>query len=147
MSDQMHAHASMVKEITIGSNPDNLPLVEGFIDEIRSLLDFRDDVYGNVMVAITEAVNNGIHHGNGSDPDRKVFIRCESVNPYRIVVRVQDEGKGFDPDRLPDPTAPENLENPGGRGVFLMRALAKSVAFSDNGATVTMAFSLQPVQE
>jgi serine/threonine-protein kinase RsbW len=142
MSDQMHAHASMVKEITIGSNPDNLPLVEGFIDEIRSLLDFRDDVYGNVMVAITEAVNNGIHHGNGSDPDRKVFIRCESVNPYRIVVRVQDEGKGFDPDRLPDPTAPENLENPGGRGVFLMRHLSDDIEFENEGRTVKMFFNI-----
>jgi serine/threonine-protein kinase RsbW len=142
MSDQMHAQASMVKELVIGSNPDNLPKVEEFIEEIRDSLEFRDDVYGNVMVAVTEAVNNGIHHGNSGDPAKQVFIRCETLNPYRILVEIRDEGKGFDPDGLPDPTAPENLENPGGRGVFLMRNLSDDIDFEDGGRIVKMFFNI-----
>jgi serine/threonine-protein kinase RsbW len=142
MSDQMQAEASMVKELVIGSDPDNLPLVEVFIDEIRGALEFKDDVYGNVMVAVTEAVNNSIFHGNKSLGGKRVFIRCESVNPYRIVVCVQDEGSGFDPEKLPDPTAPENLENPGGRGVFLMRHLSDDIQFEEGGRCVKMFFNI-----
>lgn len=142
MSEQMHAQASMVKELVIASDPDNLHLVEGFIDEIRAVLDFKDDVYGNVLVAITEAVNNSIHHGNAGDASKRVFIRCESINPYRIQVMISDEGKGFNADALPDPTAPENIESPGGRGVFLMRHLSDEIRFEDEGRRVLMVFNV-----
>jgi serine/threonine-protein kinase RsbW len=69
------------------------------------------------------------------------------VKGDKIIFVVSDQGPGFDFEHLPDPTDPENIEKPHGRGVFLMRALADSVEFSDHGATVAMAFSLQPVQE
>jgi serine/threonine-protein kinase RsbW len=142
MSDRMQAQASMVKELEIASDPDNLILVEGFIDEIRSALDFRDDVYGNVLVAITEAVNNSIHHGNQGDVSKRVFIRCEAINPYRIQVKVEDEGPGFDWQALPDPTAPENIEKAGGRGVFLMSHLSDDIRFEESGRRVVMLFNI-----
>jgi serine/threonine-protein kinase RsbW len=142
MSERMQAQASMVKEIVIASDPDNLNLVEGFIDEIRGALDFRDDVYGNVLVAITEAVNNSIYHGNKGDAAKSVFIRCESINPYRIQVSVEDEGSGFNWDGLPDPTAPENLEKTGGRGVFLMSHLSDEIRFEESGRRVLMLFNI-----
>ena len=132
----------MVKQIVMNSHPDQLPEVEQFIELIRSELEFKDDVYGNVMVAVTEAVNNSIHHGNAMEQGKRVFISCEKVSSFRIVVSVKDEGKGFDPEGLPDPTAPENLENPGGRGVFLMRHLADSIEFDEGGRLVRMFFNI-----
>ncbi|MEM7039373.1 MAG: ATP-binding protein, partial [Bacteroidota bacterium] len=73
---------------------------------------------------------------------KKVFIRCESTNPYRIHVAVRDEGTGFDYSSLPDPTAPENLINPGGRGVFLMTHLSDEITFGDEGRKVEMVFNI-----
>ena len=101
---------------------------------------------GTLHVALTEAVNNAIHHGNGLDPAKSVTVGYV-VKGDRIIFMVQDQGPGFDHDHLPDPTDPQNIEKPHGRGVFLMRALADSVEFSDHGATVAMAFSLQPITE
>jgi serine/threonine-protein kinase RsbW len=138
----MQAEAQMVKELTIESNPERIHEVEQFIEEIRDALGFKDDVFGNVMVAITEAVNNSIHHGNRGDNGKVVKIHCSTVNQYRIKISVADEGRGFDPNSLPDPTAPENLENPGGRGVFLMRHLSDEISFEDDGRKVEMLFNI-----
>ena len=82
-------------------------------------------------------------------PPLKAFLEAQGyeVKADRIVFLVSDQGPGFDHDHLPDPTNPENIEKPHGRGVFLMRALADTVEFEDNGATVAMAFGLQPVEE
>ena len=137
-----HAQTRMLKELIIKSTPDNIYQVEEFIEEVRDELDFKDDVYGNVMVAITEAVNNSIIHGNKGDSSKNVKIQCSTSNPYRLMVAVEDEGDGFDPDTLPDPTAPENLANPGGRGVFLMRNLSDDISFTNDGKRVEMIFNI-----
>ena len=142
MSDQLQAEASQMKELVISSNPENLSQVESFIEELRDAFDFKDDVYGNVMVAITEAVNNSIYHGNRADESKRVFIRCESTNPYRIKVAITDEGVGFDHGALPDPTAPETLAKAGGRGVFLMTHLSDAIEFKNEGRTVEMDFNI-----
>lgn len=134
--------SDMQKELVIASDPANILAVEKFIEEIRQELEFKDDVYGNVMVAITEAVNNSILHGNQSDISKKVYISVQTLNPYRLTVEVKDEGPGFDPDKLNDPTSPEFLENPGGRGVFLMRHLTDEIYFLDEGRVVQMIFNI-----
>jgi serine/threonine-protein kinase RsbW len=138
----MQAEAQMVKELKIDSHPERIHEVEQFIEEIRDSLGFRDDVFGNVMVAITEAVNNSIYHGNQGDHTKSVFIHCAALNPYRILIAVEDQGNGFDPNSLPDPTAPENLENLGGRGVFLMRHLSDEIRFQNEGRRVEMVFNI-----
>ena len=137
-----HAQTRMSKELIIKSTPDNIYQVEEFIEDVRDELEFKDDVYGNVMVAITEAVNNSIIHGNKGDSSKDVIIQCQTSNPYRLVVSVEDQGSGFNPEDLPDPTAPENLANPGGRGVFLMRNLADEITFKNEGRRVEMTFNI-----
>ena len=132
----------MVKELEITSNPERIHEVEQFIEEIRDYLGFKDDVYGNVMIAVTEAVNNSIRHGNRGDHGKLVRIHCASLNPYRIMMAIQDEGNGFDPDALPDPTAPENVMRESGRGVFLMRQLSDEIRFEDSGRRVEMVFNI-----
>lgn len=142
MSSQIQAQPLMLKELVIDSDPGNVFQVEELIEEVKNELNFRDDVYGNVLVAITEAVNNSIVHGNKGDTSKNVTIVCESKNPYRLFVSIEDEGSGFNHDELPDPTAPENLANPGGRGVFLMKHLADEISFSNEGRKVELTFNI-----
>ena len=134
------------QRIEFPAKAENIALAEKLIDEACQKHNVHESHYGNILIALTEAVNNAIHHGNRLDPSKQVVLGYE-VKGDKLVFVVSDEGPGFDFEHLPDPTDPENIEKPHGRGVFLMRALADSVEFSDNGATVAMAFSLQPVQE
>lgn len=142
MSSTSTEAQKMLKHLVLESKPDVIHTIESMIDEIRAELDFKEDVYGNVMVAVTEAVNNSVVHGNGGDSTKKVFVDFEMKNPYRLIVRVRDEGTGFDPSTLPDPTAPENLVNIGGRGVFLMQHLSDQLSFSEDGKQVEMVFNI-----
>jgi serine/threonine-protein kinase RsbW len=88
---------------------------------------------------VTEAVNNAIRHGNRNDPKLNVALSLMLENDL-IKFRVEDEGQGFDYHHLPDPTSPENLEKPGGRGIFLMKHLSDEVEFQDNGRVVELSF-------
>lgn len=130
------------KKLTLPTKPEAVHLVESLVEEIRDQLDIKEDVYGNVMIAVTEAVNNSIVHGNKNDPQKQIFLEVFVQNPYRLVVIVVDEGEGFDPDELDDPTSPENIENIGGRGVFLMRHLSDELTFSDKGRKAEMVFNI-----
>ncbi|MCB9168780.1 MAG: ATP-binding protein [Flavobacteriales bacterium] len=134
------------ERIDFPSQAENIHLVEKLIDEVCARSNVHESHYGNILIALTEAVNNAIHHGNRQDPERRVVVGYE-VKDDAIIFMVGDEGPGFDHDHLPDPTDPENIEKPHGRGVFLMRALADKVEFTDNGATVVMSFGLAPVKE
>ena len=142
MSSRTDTSKLLDRKLVLPSKSDIIHHVEELIDEIRTELDFREDVYGNVMVAVTEAVNNSVLHGNQGDSSKKVFVEVEMENQYRLVVRVRDEGPGFDPSQLADPTAPENIANIGGRGVFLMQHLSDELAFLDEGRVVEMVFNI-----
>ena len=128
-------------KIQIPSLVENIRVVESFIDNSKETFDIEDDIYGNIMVAVTEAVNNAIRHGNKFDKDKNVYLSLY-VEPTQLKFEVEDEGQGFNFDTLDDPTAPENLENPGGRGIFLIRHLADAVEFSKEGRRVEMVFNL-----
>ena len=141
MSSQTDAKR-MYKQLILSSGPDAIHEVETVIDEIKTELEFKEDVYGNVMVAVTEAVNNGIIHGNKGDTGKKIYLDFEMKNQYRLVVKIKDEGDGFDPGSLADPTSPENIANIGGRGVFLMQHLSDKLSFSADGTTVEMVFNI-----
>lgn len=130
-----------MSEVTlrIPSVPENIRAVESFIETTREKFQIDDDIYGNIMVAVMESVNNAIIHGNKLDKDKTVQITCISGDSdLRFIVK--DEGKGFSPQCLPDPTAPENLEKAGGRGVFLMKNLSDEVTFHEDGRAVELVF-------
>ena len=131
----------MEKRLKIPSLPENLRVVENLIDEISNLHEFGSDMYGKILVACVEAVNNSIVHGNGSNPDKFVHVDINSSEKELRIV-VEDEGIGFDYDHIPDPTAPENIENINGRGVFLMNHLTDAMHFYKNGSQVELIFNL-----
>jgi serine/threonine-protein kinase RsbW len=94
------------------------------------------DVFA-VRLALEEALVNAIRHGNDSDPAKEARLRYE-ITPERVVAEVEDQGPGFDPDKVPDPLAPENLEKPSGRGLFLIRCYMTWVRFNECGNRVTL---------
>lgn len=126
-------------KIQIPSLVDNIRIVESFIDNAKERHEIDDDIYGNIMIAVTESVNNAIRHGNKEDQRKNVNLSMEMIDK-RIKFIVEDEGEGFDFNHLEDPTAPENLENPGGRGIFLMKHLSDEVNFSNKGRKVELVF-------
>jgi len=128
-------------KIEIPSLTDNIRIVESFIDNAKEKFDLNDDIYGNIMIAVTESVNNAIVHGNKTEKEKSVFLSLQFEEQLVRFV-VEDEGSGFEHDSLPDPTAPENLEKPGGRGIFLMKNLCDEVKFENEGRRVTLSFYL-----
>jgi serine/threonine-protein kinase RsbW len=126
--------------LKINSRADNLRLVERLIDDVCQIYNVNEDNYGNILIAVTEAVNNAICHGNQNNPDKFVQIGFESAN-QQLIFSIKDEGAGFDYANLPDPTDPANLDKINGRGVFLMKNLADKIEFHNNGKEVSLAFN------
>jgi serine/threonine-protein kinase RsbW len=129
----------MNKKFKIESNILNLRIVENAIDEISTEIGFNQDNYGKILVSTLEAVNNAIIHGNKKDESKSVEIEI-SFKRSILRISVEDEGMGFKPKEIPDPTKPENIENLSGRGVFLMSKLADKIEFNEKGNKVTMSF-------
>lgn len=132
-----HTH----QQLELPSAIEGLHTIEKLIETICSAYKLSEDHYGNILVAVTEAVNNAIYHGNKADPNKKVHVGFETT-PQAISFSVRDEGPGFDYSHLPDPTDPANLEKPSGRGIFLMKHLADDVKFSENGRCVSLNFKM-----
>lgn len=129
------------QKIRISSKAENIILVERMIEDVCDVFNISEDYYGNILVAITEAVNNAIYHGNQANPTKNIDIFFKSFSDHVSFI-VKDEGPGFNYESLPDPTNPENIEKPNGRGVFLMRNLADKVSFEDNGSKVVLDFKV-----
>lgn len=129
----------MRKDIEISSERENLRIVEKVIDEMSLELNLSDEVYGNILVATMEATNNAIVHGNRANPDKQVRVFIEKIDGD-LLIRIRDQGEGFDYTSVPDPTAPENIEKVSGRGIFLMKRLSDDISFAEQGRVVELKF-------
>ena len=125
--------------IQVPSITENIRMIESFIDNAKERFHLDEDMYGNIMIAVTEAVNNAIKHGNASDKSKNVSLSL-SLDDSLLKFIIKDEGSGFNYENLPDPTSPENLEKLGGRGIFLMKHLSDEVDFKENGRVVELSF-------
>ena len=127
------------KEITINSSVENLAYVEKEIESVFDEFGISFDLFGNVLMAVTEAVNNAIQYGNRNDVTKQVLIKFNTING-NLKVAISDQGSGFDYESLPDPTDPENIEKLEGRGIFLMKSLSDNLSFHQSGSKVEMSF-------
>lgn len=127
--------------LRLPSNPRNIAMVESFVERVVQRYKLTPDLYGNILISLTEAVNNAIIHGNHKDDSKTVEISLQKQKDG-LSFRVTDEGRGFDFTSLPDPTSPDRVMEVGGRGVFLMHQLADHLKYDNNGSTVELHFNL-----
>lgn len=111
-------------------------LLEEVLDQLAAQQWGDHDIFG-VHLAMEEALVNAIRHGNRSDSSKRVHVHCK-ISADRVWVEIRDEGPGFNPSSIPDPTDEENLENPSGRGIMLMRTFMSRVEYNERGNCVVM---------
>jgi serine/threonine-protein kinase RsbW len=125
--------------LIIKSVPQNIAQIERYLGELFSEHQLDTNMYPDMLISLTEAVNNAMVHGNELDKQKEVSVRS-SVMSDHIRFKISDEGEGFNPKELPDPCCDDNIMTAGGRGVMLMRALSSEVYFTNGGATVELVF-------
>ena len=126
-------------KISIPSLIENIKIIESFIDNAKESFEINDDIYGNIMISVTECISNAIIHGNQNDKNKLVHLELHVENDT-LKFTIEDEGIGFDSNELKDPTAPENIEKAGGRGIFLIKHLSDDVKFEENGKKTILSF-------
>jgi len=123
--------------IRLPSSQKSVSKLESFLQEIIRQHRVCEEKYSDILVSLTEAVNNAIIHGNQNDESKNVLVKCKTSS-RGIHFSIVDEGKGFNPESIPDPTSIEKIETCGGRGVFIINALADKVAVKSNGTSNTV---------
>ena len=141
MSDHARGDNYMFS-LQLPSKPESINLLENFLESLRKTYDITDDVFGNILIALTEAVNNAIYHGNKADQEKKVYLSLEVTNHHKLIFTICDEGNGFDYENVADPTLAENIELQGGRGIFIMKHLADNFIFNKNGNEIELHFGI-----
>jgi serine/threonine-protein kinase RsbW len=137
MNPERQVEPGLAADVVIPSDPAEARRIQEEIERLlRSRVGNEHDVF-SIKLALEEALVNAIKHGNGLDRSKTVHITYH-LHPDRFEVRVTDEGPGFDPADVPDPTAVENLERPCGRGLMLMRHYMSEVSYNGRGNCVSM---------
>lgn len=111
-------------------------IITEFLEHLSTEEWAEDDVFG-IHLAFEEALVNAITHGNGLDPSKQVHIKMQT-SPTAVRIEIRDEGPGFVPAEVPDPTDEDHLEMPSGRGIMLMRSFMSNVEYLDSGNQVVM---------
>jgi serine/threonine-protein kinase RsbW len=137
MDSMSHEVQHYPAEVVIPSDPGQARLVQDAIEQALKHHHYGDHDVFSIKLAVEEALINAIKHGNQMDRAKKVHIAYR-VLPERFDVQITDEGAGFNPDDVPDPTMAENLERPCGRGVMLMRHYMSRVEYHGRGNSVSM---------
>lgn len=116
-------------------------MVEEFFLKVNKTLNIPEEKLHALLVAVTEAVNNGIIHGNESNASKNVTLTC-TLQRKTLTIKIKDEGNGFIPEHVANPLNDDNVLKTGGRGVFLMKAFMHSVKYNKKGNEVTMVMKL-----
>ena len=131
------ATSSIARDVVIASDPAEARRLQEEIEQHLQVHRVSERDAFSIRLALEEALVNAIKHGNQSDPAKKVRISYRLLAD-RFEVAISDEGTGFNPEDVPDPTVFENLERPCGRGLMLMRHYMSEVRYNDRGNAVTM---------
>lgn len=137
LPSEFQAASAKMTEIVV---PNDLRSAKQPEDEILAALErcaYDPESIFAIKLALEEAITNAIKHGNRNDASKHIVVRF-LVTPMEVVIMVRDEGRGFRPECVPDPTADENLERPNGRGIMLMHAYMSSVWYNQSGNEVWM---------
>ena len=138
---EANVQTSELYTLQLPSKPESITQLETLIEHIADKHNVSEDTFANMMTCLNEIAINAIVHGNKLDESKKVIVNAD-VEAKRIVWTVTDEGEGFDYNNLADPTAPENIENLTGRGVFIIKHLADQCIFNSKGNEVELHFKI-----
>lgn len=128
-----------IHKLVFNSDPNSIRLVKQWVDEIAIKYNICEELYPDILISLTEAVNNAIHHGNKGDKRKNILLICEA-RKSKLKFEVCDEGKGFCPSNIPDPLSEDRIELENGRGVMIMKELAHNIQFKKRGTIVQMTF-------
>ena len=121
--------------------PSHVDIISPFVDQMMRFISRYRKADGNkleIELAVREALANAIVHGNQENPHKRVYVKCRCTTDGEVSITVEDEGRGFEHDVVPDPTSPHNLLRTHGRGIYLMRALMDEVDYEQYGSVVRM---------
>ena len=120
----------------------NISYSEKIIKELEKKLSISEEKYGNILLSLSEAINNAIVHGNKFDPKKSVTVAYKYNNGI-LKIEIKDQGEGFDPSQIANPTSAENIENLYGRGVYIIISLSDKVEFEyEKGQLVRIIFNI-----
>jgi serine/threonine-protein kinase RsbW len=137
---------SSVVEVTLESDLKNVEVAEEISRKVAGTAGFNEEEQHRIEMAVHESMINAIWHGNKNDSSKSVWLRFQ-IHRDRLEIRIRDQGNGFDPKRIPDPLADENLLNVSGRGIFLIRSFMDEFRvehINGNGTEVTLVKRLSP---
>lgn len=129
-------------DLSFSSIFQNISYAEKIINLLTSKVNISEEIYGNILLSLSEAINNAIVHGNKFNKDKNVTVNY-SISSSELIIEIKDEGEGFDPDEISDPTSDDNIEKLYGRGVFIIISLSDKVEFEyDNGQILRMYYNI-----
>lgn len=134
------------RSLNLKSVSSEIHRLEKFTEELCDAYNINNSYFGNILVALTEAFENAMIHGNKNDPSRHIHVSFES-RPKGFLFEVRDEGQGFDFLNIPDATDVEGNPEGKGTGLFLIRSLADEVSFADHGRCIRMLFSIASINQ
>lgn len=129
------------KMLKLKSSPTSIGKIEAYVKRVASEYAISANKYPDILISVTEAVNNAIIHGNKNDQSKYVDVLVEK-STRGISFQISDQGRGFNPSEVPDPTSPDRLDCCGGRGVHIIKELSDNVEYLNNGRTVEIYFDL-----
>jgi serine/threonine-protein kinase RsbW len=130
--------------IRIPSSQDYLVDVDSFLEGILRGYGVDESAIADIAISVTEIVNNGIIHGNKSDPDKEITVTIKKINSA-LEITVADQGSGFEPDKIKSPIEEDNLLREAGRGIFIARSLMDNITFDSRRGQGTMVIMLKHV--
>jgi len=138
MFDKLH-------HLAFSANKNNIHLVERFVEDLCDYYNINNTYFGNILTAVTEAVENAIYHGNKNDSGKKVYLKFEAKSEG-FSFKIKDEGQGFIVDSIPDPTdVNADFSKTEGRGLYIIKSLADEVVFHNNGSCIELIFKIASI--
>ncbi len=131
-------------KLVFNSEPESIHLLKDWLDVLAAKYNICEELYPDILISLTEAVNNAIHHGNKCDANKRIMLVC-NVKKHKMKFKVMDEGEGFNEKKLPDPLSSERITLENGRGVMIMKNLAHEIRFKKHGTMVEMTFKFKSV--
>lgn len=130
-----------LQPLILNSTPNQISKLEDYVKQVMVKCNIKKELYPNILISLTEAVNNAIIHGNKKDEKKTVCIKCQEKQ-QSLVIKIIDQGNGFNPLQVRDPRSPGRISECGGRGVLIMHELCDRVHYHNKGTEVEIHFKL-----